>query len=83
VTLVLRVVRSPWTAADALVGLFRRAKPPNNTDIYQRIMFRTRGSGADVGVRPTSSTIYRDRRLAPRFRDQDSPISAFGFDGFL
>jgi len=35
-----------------LVGLFRRAKPPNNTDIYQRIMFRTRGSGAGVGVRP-------------------------------
>src|SRR5260370_42409688 len=33
------VGRSPWTAADALVGLLKS---------------RTRGSGADEGVRPTA-----------------------------
>jgi hypothetical protein len=35
------VGRTPWSAADAPVGLFGRRKS------------RTRGSGADAGVRPT------------------------------
>ena len=38
--------RSPWTAADAFVGLFSPGRQS-----------RTRGSGADVGVRPTCSAL--------------------------
>jgi hypothetical protein len=38
------VGRAPWPAADPLVGLPERRKS------------RTRGSGADEGVRPTEAT---------------------------
>ena len=38
--------RSPWTAAYALAGL-----------IWLRLKSRTRGSGADEGVRPTTCFI--------------------------
>src|SRR5881296_2944015 len=40
------VGRAPWPAADALVGLFGRGNS------------RTRGSGADEGVRPTYAALW-------------------------
>jgi len=42
------VGRSPWTAADAPVGLLSVA--PRRPD---------QGSGADEGVRPTNATLVR------------------------
>ena len=39
--------RSPWTAADAPVGLVFRVERKS----------RTRGSGADEGVRPTANYV--------------------------
>ncbi len=42
------VGRSPWTAADALVGL-----ACNISNAFAES--RTRGSGADEGVRPTKA----------------------------
>ena len=44
--------RTPWSAADALVGLFAS------------LGSRTRGSGADEGVRPTSHSDNMNRFLA-------------------
>jgi hypothetical protein len=58
----VRVGRSPWTAADALVGF-----------IWSRIKSRTRGSGADGGVRPTRINFaeFWDRRLVADALDLD------------
>lgn len=55
----MRVVgQAPGPAADALVGL-----------CLERVgRSRTRGSGADEGVRPTATVVenFRDRMLHPR-----------------
>src|ERR1035441_118317 len=52
------VGRAPWPAADPLVGLLEHRKS------------RTRGSGADEGVRPTFSAAVSSTRL----RNQDDHL---------